>query len=98
MKNFISVFFQSLLFLLVFFAGSIFPPFHIQRVLIVTPTVTHLFVADGLLLMLSLYVVILCIQAMTKRLRGHALWTTVALVVAALAGLLMKFGYVTRDM
>ena len=45
---------QLILFLIVFFAGSLFPPFHIEHVLSTSPAGTRIFVADGLLLMLAL--------------------------------------------
>lgn len=98
MKNAIFTLLQFLLFLLIFVAGSIFPPFHVQHVLSTTPTATRIFVADGLLLMLTLYIVILLIEALSKRLRSAAPWTTVALILAAIAGFMMKFGFLTRSL
>ncbi len=88
---------QLVLFLLVFLAGSLFPPFHVEHVLIATPGSTRVFVADGLLLMLALYVLIVAIEALTKRLRTAAPWTTAALVLAAILGFMMKFGFLTRS-
>jgi hypothetical protein len=41
--------------------------------------------------------VILLIEAARKRLRTAASWTTLALVLAAVAGLAMKFGFMTFD-
>jgi len=54
MKKVILTVFQFVVFLLVFGAGSFFPPFHFERVLIVTTGFTRIFVADGLLLMFAL--------------------------------------------
>ena len=88
---------QLVLFLLVFLAGSLFPPFHVEHVLIATPGSTRVFVADGLLLMLALYVLIVAVEALTKRLRTAAPWTTAALVLAAILGFMMKFGFLTRS-
>lgn len=85
------------LFLLVFLAGSLFPPFHLERVLIVTPGSTRVFVADGLLLMVALYILIVLVEALTRRLRTAAPWTTAALVLAAIFGFMMKFGFLTRS-
>ena len=84
-------------FLLVFLAGSLFPPFHLEHVLIATPGSIRVFVADGLLLMVFLYVLIVLVEALTRRLRTAALWTTAALVLAAIFGFMMKFGFLTRS-
>ena len=97
MKKAILTVFQFVLFLLVFGAGSFFPPFHFERVLIVTPGFTRIFVADGLLLMCALYVLIVLVEVMRKRLRTSAPWTTLAVILAAVLGLMMKFGFLTRS-
>jgi hypothetical protein len=95
MKKVILTIFQFVLFLLVFGAGSLFPPFHFEHVLIVTPGFTRIFVADGLLLMLALYILIVLIEVLRKRLRTSAPWTTIAVIFAAVFGLMMKFGFKT---
>jgi len=97
MKITILTILQFLLFLIVFGAGSLFPPFHFEHVLIATPGVTRIFVADGLLLMLALYVFIVLVQVMRKRVRIAAPWTTLAVVLATVLGLMMKFGFLTRS-
>jgi hypothetical protein len=97
MKKVILTMFQFVLFLIVFGAGSFFPPFHFERVLIVTPGFTRIFVADGLLLMLALYVLIIFVEVMRKRLRTAVPWTTLAVILAAALGLMMKFGFLTRS-
>ena len=98
MKNFLFLCLQFVLFLIVFAIGSLFPPFHIERVLTTTPTITHLFVADGLVLMLGLYIVIVIIEALMKRVRSTAPMTTLAFVLAGVAGLVMKFGFITHEL
>ncbi|HTC75212.1 MAG TPA: hypothetical protein VK684_06525 [Edaphobacter sp.] len=95
MKKVILTILQLLLFLIVFGAGSLFPPFHFEHVLIATPGVTRIFVADGLLLMFALYVLIVLVEVMRKRLRTAAPWTTLAVILAAVFGLMMKFGFKT---
>ena len=50
MKNVLAIVLQLVLFLVVFGAFSLFPPFHIQHVLSATPAGTRIFVADGLVL------------------------------------------------
>jgi hypothetical protein len=97
MKKIILTVLQLILFLLVFFVGSILPPFHLEHVLIATPGFTRIFVADGLLLMLIVYALILLIEGLTKRLRTAAPWTTLAVILAAAFGLMMKFGFLTRS-
>ena len=95
MKIVILTILKFVVFLIVFGAGSLFPPFHFERVLIATPGVTRIFVADGLLLMFALYVLIILVEAMRKRLRTAAPWTTLAVILAAVLGLMMKFGFKT---
>jgi hypothetical protein len=97
MKKVILTTFQFVLFLIVFGAGSFFPPFHFEHVLIVTPGFTRIFIADGLLLMAALYVLIVFVEVMTKRVRTAAPSTTLAVILAAVLGLMMKFGFLTRS-
>ena len=98
MKNVLLLCLQFVLFLIVFVAGSLFPPFHMEHVLTTTPTTLHIFVADGLVLMIAFYVAIAAIEIITKRVRAALPWTTVAVVLAAAVGLYMKFGFITRDL
>ena len=97
MKNAVFTILQLVLFLFVFFVGSFFPPFHFEHILIATPGFTRIFVADGLLLMVLLYAVILLAEVVRKRLRGAGPWTTLALILATAFGLMMKFGFLTRS-
>lgn len=98
MKNVLLLCLQFVLFLIIFVAGSLFPPFHLEHVLTTTPTTLHIFVADGLVLMIALYVAIAVIEVLTKRIRTALPWTTVAVLLAAALGLYMKFGFITRDL
>jgi hypothetical protein len=97
MKNIIFTILQLIVFLIVFFVGSIFPPFHFEHVLIATPGITRIFIADGLLLALILYILILVFEVLRKRLRTAAPWTTLAFLLAVVFGLMMKFGFLTRS-
>jgi hypothetical protein len=97
MKKAVLTILQFFLFLIVFGAGSLFPPFHFEHVLIATPGVTRIFVADGLLMMFALYVLIVLGEVLRKRLRTSAPWTTLAVILAAVFGLMMKFGFLTRS-
>jgi hypothetical protein len=97
MKNAVFTILQLISFLIVFFIGSIFPPFHIEHVILATPGVTRIFIADGLLLALLLYVLIVLVEVLRKRLRTAAPWTTLAFLLAVVFGLMMKFGFLTRS-
>ena len=96
MKKILSTFLQFVLFLFVFGAFSLFPPLHLQHVFYRTPVGTRMFIADGLVLTFVLYLVILCIEAATKRLTTSAPVTSVAFILAVVFGFLMKFGFLTR--
>jgi hypothetical protein len=97
MKKALFTILQFVLFLLVFFFGSILPPFHIEHIILATPGSTRIFVADGLLLALVLYVIIVIVQVIRKRLRAATPWTTLAFILAIFLGLMMKFGFLTRS-
>ena len=88
---------QFVVFLIVFGVGSLFPPFHFEHILIATPGSVRIFVADGLLLMFALYILILVVEVVRKRLRTSAPWSTLAVLLAAVLGLMMKFGFLTRS-
>ena len=97
MKSVVFTILQLILLLIVFFVGSIFPPFHFEHVLIATPGTTRIFVADGLVLALVLYVLIVILEVVRKRLRTAAPWTTLAFLLAVVFGLMMKFGFKTMS-
>jgi len=97
MKNVVLTILQLILFLAIFFLGSLFPPFHFEHVLIATPGTTRIFVADGLVLALVLFVLIVILEAVRKRLRIAAPWTTLAFLLAVVFGLMMKFGFKTMS-
>ena len=99
MKKTLSAIGQFILFLLVFLAGSLANPMHLKwSVTHPTLTSTRYFVPDGLIFMIVLYVVILLIEALRKRLLASGLWTTGAFFFALILGFLAKFGSVTHDM
>ena len=97
MKNVVITILQLILFLIVFFVGSIIPPFHFEHVLIATPGTTRIFVADGLGLVFVLYILIVVLEMVRKRLRTAAPWTTLAFLLAVVFGLMMKFGFKTTS-
>ena len=96
MKNVLSVLLKFVLFLIVFAAGSFLPPFHIEHVLSVTTDGTRIFIWDGILLMTLLFVVVLLIEALRKRVATSGPWTAAAFVLAGVAGYAAKFGFLTR--
>jgi hypothetical protein len=96
MKRAFSVLVQFALFFGVFFVGSFVPIFHIEQQLGVSRDGTRVFVWDGLLLMLLLFALILAIQAMRHRFRSSGPWTTLALLLATVAGFMAKLGFLTR--
>ena len=97
MKKALLTLFQLVVFLLTFFLGSILPPFHFEHIILATPGSTRIFVADGLLLTLALYVLIVIVQILRRRLRTATPWTSLALMLAIVFGLMMKFGFLTRS-
>jgi len=96
MKKVLLTILQFIVFLLIFATGSFLPPFHIQRVLAVTRDGTRIFIWDGVVLMAAFFLVLLLIEAVTKRIRSGALWTTLAFALAAAAGYAAKLGFLTR--
>lgn len=87
---------QTLLFVLLFAAGSFLLPFFPALPTWQVQTGPHrFFVLDGLLLAVFVYLVILIIEAARRRLRGPGGLTTLALVLALALGLAMKFGFKT---
>jgi hypothetical protein len=98
MKKAIVVLLQFCLFLLVFAVGSFaVHPFQVQTALAPVDGRTRLFLWDGVLLMALAYLVILLVAATRKRLVRSAVGTSLALALAALAGWMMKFGFLSRD-
>jgi hypothetical protein len=103
MKNVLFAILQFALFLALFCVGSLFGPLYLQLLHHLPSDVTHFangtrgFHWDGVLLMLAFFVLILVIEALRKRIRFAAPWTTAALVAATIAGLAMKFGFFTLD-
>lgn len=93
MKRVLSVILQFILFLLVFFVGSLLPAFNVLPQFSFGIGPGRVFVYDGMLLMFILYLLILVIAAARKRI--HLAWpnSTIAVVLALILGLAMKFGF-----
>ena len=87
---------QFVSYVVVFFAGSLWDPFHLKWFLSrPTPQTLRYFVPDGLILMLLLFVVIVALEAATKKLRIYGLVSAIALLAALSFGLWSKFGWLT---
>ena len=88
---------QFVLFLILFAAGGVLPIFGLPSFISKWADGTRGFQWDGVFLMLALLVVVLLIEALRKRIRSAAPWTALALALAAIAGLAMKFGFMSFD-
>ena len=105
MNNALAVIGQLVLFAVftaIFFAGGILGIFHLDPfgaprwfISHPTPISTRSFVPSGLFLMTILWLIVLGIEAASKKLRTAGLWTTVAYAAAVIIGLLLKFGWAT---
>lgn len=86
---------QTILFLILFAAGAFLPalPNFSSLYWAVSTGPGRVFVMDGLLLMLLVFVLILAGEALAKRFRGAGLLTTLSLVLALLLGFAMKIGF-----
>jgi hypothetical protein len=87
---------KFLLFMAVFFWGSIKAPFGMIHVLAVTRDGTHAYYWDGVILMAILFVVILLVEAMRKRIRTSGPWTFLAFLLAAGVAVKLNFLAFTR--
>jgi hypothetical protein len=92
MKRALSVVLQFILYIVVFGIGSLLPGLNILPTLSVGIGPGRVFVYDGLLLMLLVYVLILLIAAARRRISLAWPNATIALALALIVGLLMKFG------
>lgn len=98
MKRAIAIIVETILFLFVFLAGSLLvavPSANLPQ-WSVNLSRTRYFVLDGVVFMVLLYLIFLGIGAARHRLRSAVLTSTVAVVLALVLGLAMKFGLATR--
>ena len=85
---------QTLLFLLIFAAGSFLLPFFPALPVWQVQAGPHrFFVLDGIVFAIAVYLLIVLIEAARKRLRGAAGLTTLALLLALILGFAMNFGF-----
>jgi hypothetical protein len=93
MKRALSIAAQCILFMLTFLVGSLAPSLHLIPMERLETSPAHYFVLDGLFCMGLLYIIFLIIAALTRRLPRAAINTTLALLIALVLGLLMKFPF-----
>jgi hypothetical protein len=94
-KKALFVVLQTLLFLLLFAAGSFLPalPSFRSLYLQVQTGPNRVFVLDGLILAVLAYLLIVLIEAARRRLRESGGRTTLALAIAVVLGLALKLGF-----
>ena len=88
------------IFVALFFCGSFLGLFHLDPLQLKWfvshpgPFSVRYFIPTGLILMTLFYLIVLAIEAATKRLRTAGVWTSVAFVIALILGIAAKFGWV----
>jgi hypothetical protein len=98
-KKTLLVILQLFLFYIVFLVGSLLDPFKMKWfVSHPDPSSTRFFVPDGLLLMIGVFLLILLVEALAKRMRSAGTLTAIAFVMALLLGIFSKFGWATHDL
>jgi hypothetical protein len=95
MKHVLSALGQTILLLLVGAAVMLWHPLGLSHVLWQSATQRRTFEADWLVAVVGVYLVIVLIEALRKRLRGGLAPATLALALAIALGLAMKFGFKT---
>lgn len=97
-KNILFCALQFFLFLIVFAVGSFLHPFHLHWAATATANhATRYFVPDGLLLALGVFLAIVVVQAVRKRLCGTT-WTVIAFVASVVVAYALKLGFVTHEL
>jgi hypothetical protein len=98
MKRAIAIILETILFLFAFLAGSLLaavPAAHLPS-WDVNLSGNRYFVLDGIIFMFILYGLFLLVGAARHRLRSAVLTSTMAVVLALVLGLAMKFGFATH--
>jgi hypothetical protein len=93
MKRALSIVLQFVLYFVIFGVGSLLPAFGTLPTWSISTGPGRVFVYDGLLLAVVVYILILLIAAARKRIAIAIPNATIALVLAIVLGLLMKFGF-----
>jgi hypothetical protein len=77
--------------------GVFYHPFNVETKLAPTLLATRSFVWDGMLLMLAVWLLLLLMSVIRRRLASSALHSTIALALAALVGFFLKVGFITHN-
>jgi hypothetical protein len=79
---------------------GIFFHFHHLSWFVTHPTLTstRYFDPTGLIFMTALYLIVLAIEALARKLRTAGLWTTIMYVLALIVGFVAQFGWATHDL
>ena len=93
MKRVLSLVLQLILFLVVFLVGSLLPAANVLPMLSVSAGAGRVFVYDGVLLMMALYVLLLLIAAARRKIYVSWQNPTLAVILALILGRAMKFGF-----
>jgi len=98
MKKIIFGSFQFLLFILILLLVPVWNPLGLRWFIThPAPTTTRFFAPEGLLLAIALFIAILLIDLLRKRVRSSGVVTTVAFVVALLVSFVASFGFYTHE-
>lgn len=89
----LSILFQFFLFLIAFFVGGLLPVFHVLPLWSITTGPNTSVVLDGLYLLFFLYILLVLVAALRRRLATSGLNTTVAFILALVIGLIAKFPF-----
>jgi hypothetical protein len=98
MKKIILGFLQFLLFVVVLLIVPFWSPLGLRWFTThPSPTSTRYFAADGLVFAIALYIAILIIDLLRKRILSSGMLTTLAFILALVVSYAGKFGFVTQD-
>ena len=61
-------------------------------------TSTRFFDPTGFIFMTAAYLIVLAIEAISRKLRSAGLWTTVMYALALIVGIVAQFGWATHDL
>jgi xanthine/uracil permease len=98
MKKALITFAQFLLFLIVFAVGSFLHPFNLHwATTSLSPGAIRYFIPDGLLLAVGVFLAIIVVQAIRKRMCDTT-WTVIAFLLAIAIGYALKLGFITQEL
>ncbi|RZU42275.1 hypothetical protein [Edaphobacter modestus] len=97
MKKTLRTLAQFLLFLVIFAVGSFLHPFNLHwATTTLAPGATRYFIPDGLLVAVGVFLAIIVVQALRRRMCDTT-WTVLAFLLAIATGYALKLGFITQD-